>query len=232
MKIKLKVLGLSLVACFATSGFAVQNAPATVSGHFTSEVTENDLLVIRGTEEWDPSNEIGKPYNLSFQRTVNGQASGEPIKCTDVAYDGVLTLAFATTSQAATVWPSYSACKTKNAASHKLLVDTTTPCGTELIRVKSGSGTVDLLCTITVTHPECLIRITPQEKLSGLTYKTVLIEEKHAFKVEVDVQNIKAEYEEGICVFLGTNQTFHLKGSLTIWATDTLGAPTGITHTG
>jgi hypothetical protein len=229
MSMKLKVLGLGLLAVLATSAFAVVNASATTSGHFVSHAKEHHL-VLEGTETFPGE------HNLVFQRTVNGAASGEPIRCTHVAYHGTLEGTAATTTQSVALRPDYTStgtptCSTGGVAPHNVEIHVPTACGTNVFVFTSGNpGTVHDECEITVTHPNCTIRM-PKQTLNGVTYKAIKVNNADALTAEVNVQGITGHFEGGACIFLGTTQIFHMKGSVRVWAKDKLGNPVGITHT-
>lgn len=221
MKFRLVILGVFALA--ATSALAAVNASAftPLNSHFTSNV---DHVVVRGVETFPGD------HNLSFQRTVNGVAEGEPIKCTHVAYHGTLNGAAATTTQSVSLRPEYKECSTGGAGPHDVTVHVPAGCGTEVFQFTSGNpGTVHDRCEITVTHPNCTIRIPPQT-LSGVTYKQITEGGVHVITAEVDVQNITGHFEGGLCVFLGTKQVFHMKGSVTVKG-EANGEPVGVTHT-
>jgi hypothetical protein len=223
MSLKLKALGLGLVAAMAMGAFAVVNASAFTGGHFTSQATEHHLIV-KG-EETFPGN-----HNLTFQRTVDGAASGEPIKCTRAVYHGTLSGTDATTTQSVSVTPKYEECSTGGVAPHNVTVHHLSSCGTNIYQFTSGNpGTIHVRCPVTVTHPNCTIRM-PEQTVSGATYNTTVESNKHALTVNIEVPAITGHFESGFCVFLGTTQNFHMKGSVTVWAENTAGGRVGITH--
>lgn len=223
MSMKLKALGLGLLALLAMSVFVV-NASATKGGHFTSDV---DHTIIKGTES-NPGN-----HNLKFQRTVNGQASGLPIECTHVNYHGTVTVK---TTQEITVTPEYKDCATQGGVWGEVKVHhpKTAECETKVFKFTSAEpgkkGTVHVTCPITITHPNCTIRV-PTQTVSGVTYNQVNENGKHAITLGVTVPGIAGQFEGGICIFLGTNQTFDMNGSVTVWGEDTDGNRVNVTAT-
>ena len=239
MSLKLKVLGLGLLAVMATSAFAAMNASATQSGHF---VSDSDYVTLTGTEQFDPNDLVGKPHHLSFFRLNSaGTAteSGEPIKCTHVAYHGeTLEGAAATTTQVVRVRPDYTGsqnCSTGGVGPHNITVDVPAGCETNVFEFKSGNtGTVSVNCNITITHPNCettIPNIAENHSLHGITYDTIIDGGKHALTVTANVKKIRGQFHGGICVFLGTSQTFEMVGSATVWGEDALGNRVNITHT-
>jgi hypothetical protein len=225
---KYKALGMGLLAALAISAFAVVNASATTGGHFTSEATEHHLI-IKGTES-----RVSGTHALSFNETnATTETTGNTaIQCTHAEYHGTLTGEAATTTQSVQVRPVYKECLTAGAASHNVTVDVPGTCGTNVFEFKSGhGGTVNVNCTITITHPNCTIVVPTGQKLSGITYDTDERNGKHSLTMTVNVQHITGNYHSGICVFLGTAHKFEMTGSVTVWGENSLGNPVGITHT-
>jgi hypothetical protein len=230
MSLKLKVLGLGLLAVMATSALAVVNASATSTGHFTSEATEHHLIV-KGAET------VGTPHRLHFNEVRNEPGhptTGSSITCTHASYQGTLSGPAATTTTAVQVRPTYKECSTNGEPPHNVVVDVPESCGNNVFEFTSGgTGTVHLNCNITITHPNCAITLTAADnkKLSGITYTTTVEQNRHALTMHVNVKTIKGEYHSGFCVFLGTTHYFEMTGSVTVWAENTLTGRVGITHT-
>jgi hypothetical protein len=219
MSMKLKVLGLGLLAVMATSAFAVMSASANTTGHFTSDKAHT---ILHGTES-RPGN-----HNLSFQRVnAAGEAQGKPIQCTNVAYHGTTSVA---TTTAVQLTPVYSNCGTEGEP-HNVFVHHPSSCGTNVFEFTSGgNGTVHVRCKISVTHPNCGIGI-PTQTLSGVTYNTDFQNGVHAITAGVAVKGITGHFHSGVCVFLGTSHIFNMTGSVTLEGKDTEGNPVGITAT-
>lgn len=232
MSIKLKALGLGLLAAMAMGAIAVVNASATSSGHFTAEPATHHVI-IKGEES-------GTTDRLAFYAIENNATHtttepNNPIECTKATYHGTLEGAAATTTTAVRVRPHYTECRTRSEASHKVVVDidpNNTGCGTNVFEFTSGgTGTVHVNCTITITHPNCSITIDPQTT-SGVTYTTTTESNKHALTINVNAKTISGTYHNGICVFLGTsNHFFEMVGAARVWGEDTAANRVGITHT-
>jgi len=232
MSIKLKILGLGVLAVMATSAFAAVNASAISSGHFTAEPVGEDHVIVKGTES-----NVSGTHNLSFYETnANGETTGgAPIKCTHVEYHGTLSGAAATTTTAIQVRPNYKECSTNAVAPHNVTVDVPAGCGTgvfEFTPRSAGHATVHVKCAITITHPNCTIVVPVQTPTGGgVTYTTTTESNKHAITLNSTVTGIHGQFEGGICVFLGTNHVFEMIGSVTVWGENTLGGRVGVTHT-
>lgn len=224
MSLKLKILGLGLLAVMATTAFAAVNASATVNGHFTSEATEHHLIV-KGTDAF------GSPHQLVFRE---GNNTG--ISCTHSTYHGTLSGPAATTTQSIEVRPEYKNCATEGGAWGSIPVHVPAACGTNVFKFTSrtppGHGTVHVECTITITHPNCTITVpSGQTPTGGITYETDMRNNKHSITANVTVEGIKGEFHGGACIFLGTNHTFTMKGSSTFWGENTAGEAVGVTAT-
>ncbi|HYP56553.1 MAG TPA: hypothetical protein VEQ41_09690 [Solirubrobacterales bacterium] len=225
MSMKLKVLGLGLIAAMAMGSFAVLNASASVSGHFTHDAAGGHAI-IKGLEG------PGTAHRVKFS------TGGTPIECDEARYEGTVSSSTVTTLD---VLPIYSKCHTEGAAAGSVVVDVR-GC---TFRFHSNSGaaphtpathaTTGLVCPagvdgILVTHPNCTMRMPPQA-LSGVTYTTTVENNKHAITLNATVGGITAHYESGICIFLGTKQTGTMNGSATVWAENTAGERVNITAT-
>jgi len=222
MNLKLRVLGLGLVALVATGAFAVVNASAftPVNSHFTADPPTH-VLKITGTDAF------GTNHGLSFT-----EAGNTGISCTHVTYHGELTGAAATTTQSVRVRPAYKNCGTEGGAWGTITVDVPAACGTNVFEFTSGTpGTVHLNCDITITHPNCEITVPKQGKLSGVTYTTDTAGGRHSLTLDVDVGKITGHFHGGICVFLGTTHVFHMKGASTVFGEDKDANRVNITHT-
>lgn len=213
MSMKLKVLGLGLIAVLATSSFAVVNASAQLSGHFTSDTHH---IILKGTDAYKTN------HQLVFRET--GAAEG--ISCTDSEYHGTVQLPSGgqtpTTTQAVTVTPSYTNCATESGTWGEVTVHHEASCATQVFKFTSGNpGTVHVECPVTITHPNCRIVVPKQTPSGGIVYHTIEEGGKHALTGTVAVTNITGHYEGGLCVFLGTKHTFEMNGNVTIWGEDT-----------
>ena len=225
MSIKLKVLGLGLLAVLATSAFAVMNASATTpaNSHFTAEPPAGDHhVIIKGTDAF------GSPHQLVF----HPDTGGDGITCTHAEYHGTVSGAASTTTQAIQVRPTYKNCATTSGTWGEVTVDVPTACGTNVYEFTSGTpGTVHVNCEITITHPNCTIKV-PKQTLNPTInhYTTGTRLNKHDITLDFDA-HVTSHYEGGICIFLGTTHTSTMTGNSTVWGEDTNGNPIGITAT-
>lgn len=237
MSMKLKILGLGLLALMATSAFAVMNASATVSGHFTHEGPGNSAQ-IKGEEAKGTSHQL-KFYHL--KTNSHETDTSKPIECEKATYEG--TTATKTTN-VIQMFPTYTKCNTEGDPTDSVKV---TPEGCSYTFFSHGAnthGTVAIDCmpgkAIKIHHQNCEITVPAQTTeatlTEGITYDT--IEETvegskvHALTATVTVNTITGHYHSGLCVFLGTNQKFEMRGSVTVRGFDpTTGKQIGITHT-
>jgi hypothetical protein len=222
MSIKLKALGLGLLATMALAGFMAMNATAEVGGHFTSEATHT---ILKGTDE------------TGANRTELRVTGLTGFVCDGPTYEGT---ANATTVESITITPTYASgtCHTREGSTGNTSVDVNGCQYTFTIGTKStGDNTVDLICPgekkyIAVTHEGCEIRIPAVTKLKGVAYNTVVIAGKHAITAKATVSGFEANFEAGFCILLGTAHTGELIGSVNVQGFDTLNNPVGITATG
>ena len=223
MSIKLKALGLGVLAVLAMSAFAAMSATAETGGHFTSEVHHTTIV---GSEN-------------TTHTTLFSVDGGTQIKCLETSYHGTTD---ETTETEVTITPTYKTCTTVGASHHTVTVHTN-KCDFLFKVGKSAptqDNTVEVACSgapayFEITHPNCTIRVPAQSAATGLqggvAYTTITKNNKHALTADVTVSEIAAHYEGGICVFLGTNHKATMNGSVTLEGRS--GAnPVNITATG
>jgi hypothetical protein len=202
MRLRIKALGLGCLAVLAMGAVAIE-AAATTGGHFTSN---KEKTTLEGVEQ------------VTSDKLELVAENGEGIICEESTYHGVVT---GTTFTQATLTPVFDGCKTTG--------------GTEVTMVSHGCdflftvrsepatkhSTVHLACpagaTITVSHPSCQIVIGAQ-LLEGVTYTKIQWRGTESLTVDFTINNVKLAYHSGICVFLGTNHTGKLNGSIIIKA--------------
>ena len=214
MSIKLKALGLSLLAAMAVSAVAVMNASANGSGHF--ETTKG--AVIHG----HVTHPTGGPHNLHL---VNHGLEGE-IGCDVQSYTAT---ASASTITSITIRPKYETCYTTEAdhADHSPNVPVHVNECDYTFTVAQGTTdnteqTAHLVCPpgkkIEVTHPNCTVSVHPQTINTGLTYTTKGISNSHEITMHVNIQFTTTRH--GLCQFIApTNGQGTLRGSATVTAT-------------
>lgn len=219
MSIKLKIFGLGVLVMLATSAVAIMNATAATGGHFVSDTTHS---IISGTET--------ATHKLEFRKGTN---PNEWIACTKTSYVGTTSAATVTEIK---VTPSWSECYTTGAPGTKFEIHEG-DCYLVLTVSSNpeGHNTVHLHCIsspgITITHPNCTVRIPPQTVLGPVSYKRIVEDGKHVITAEFTGGGTTTFYEAGICIFLGTHQTGEVGGSITLRADSTGGERTGITAT-
>lgn len=221
MSLKLRALGLGLLAILATSAFAVVNATAETGGHFVSEVSHT---VLSGTE-------VKENHQVRF--AVDG---GTPIECTKVTYTGTTT---ATTVTEVTITPHYTECITKGGATPHNVDVTMNGCAYVFTigKKSTADNTVHVECltggVIEIHHPNCTITVPAQTPSGGIAYETDTTPGgKHSITPNITVTGIAAQYHGGICIFLGTSHQATMTGAATLSGTTTEGSPVGITATG
>jgi hypothetical protein len=217
--LKLKVLGLGLLAMMATSAFAAMNASATGGGHFVSDA---EHTIIKGLDSGT--------HRLHLEPDP---PDGSQTGCEVATYEGTATSA--TTTQI-DVTPTYEQCRTTPDGT--IFPITHNGC-TYRFTVSTGGtfGTAHLICpagnAIEIHHPNCTITVSPtnNQNLSGVHYTTAVGPTgKHEITLDVDV-TFQTTYHGGICIFLGTNKFGTLKGSSTVWGENTNQERVNITTT-
>jgi hypothetical protein len=213
MSTRLKALGLGLVAMLAMGAFGALNAAADPEdphrgGHFVSEVNTTTIVGL----------ESGS-HTLDF--TID---NANPIGCKVGTYHGHET---GLTLEEVTVKPTYDECYTTNDG-EPVVVDTN-GCGYEFtvntapatehnaVHIEGCTSGHDGKLGIVITHDNCTIRI-PEQTVTGVTYtnKVNPTTGKHEITLDATVNGITAYYETGICIFLGTNHTGQMNGSVTV----------------
>jgi hypothetical protein len=222
MSLKIKALGLGILAALAVSAVAVMNASANGEGHFvTTGITH---ATIEGTETGTHKTEL----------TLHGLEGGTV--CDEIKYHGTTV---AETSNDITITTTYNKCHTTgnatnipfhvNGCSYTFTVAKGTTDSTE--------QTVDLICpagkAIEITHPNCTITVGPQTITTGFTYTTLFENGKHTITLDLTKPGITlvAQFHAGICVFTGTSHHTTLHGSITLEARDTAGNLQNLTAT-
>ena len=211
MSMKLKALGLGLLAMIAVSGFAAVNATGETGGHFTSD-SPNGKTVITGTEKQGTSH--------TTQLAVEGLSG---IHCEHALYEAT---AGAATVESLTVTPTYTKCTTSPSGATNVVVDHNGCNYTFTIgkKIATVHQTVSIVCpagkAIVITHPECEITVPPQT-LTGITYNTVVEENKHAITLVAEIgvngtPKLTTQFHAGFCVLLGTTHLGSFTGSVTV----------------
>jgi hypothetical protein len=212
MSLKLKALGLGLLAVLSVSAFAVMNASANNKGHVVT--TGLAHATIEGTETGTHTTEF----------TLHGLEGG--IVCDEIKYEGTTV---AETSNDITITPIYNKCHTTGSATN-IPVHVNGCSYTFTVAEKttdSTEQTVDLICpvgkAIEITHPNCTITVGAQTITTGVTYTTLFENGHHTITLDLTKPGITvvSQFHAGICIFTGTAHHGTLHGSVTVEALDT-----------
>lgn len=189
MSLKLKALGLALVAALAMSAIAVFSASAETGGHFTSEV-EHTILE-------------GEDTGFGFAYSDPAAAIG--FNCEQLKFLGTMV---DDTAVEALLAPTFVNCKSAKAKSVKV---NTNGCNFLLtirkVEPDKKDNTVHLICpgasTLEVTlegeFGNCLITIKAQTPAGGIAYKTDgAAGVGHDLRMSTTLSGIHAVYHGGI----------------------------------
>lgn len=216
---KLK-LNACVVAVLAASVLVAADAGATTGGHFTSTVTHTTII---------GSNNTAHPLHFRKGEAADSEAVG----CESNIYSGTVVN---TTFESISLKPEWSNCHTTDTSKTKFDIAENGCAFTFTIGKTGTHHTVDLTCPfgnrIEIKHPNCTVVIAPQT-MNGVVYNTATggFPAKHTITMALTVSGVAAFYESGICVFLGTQHIFEMKGSVTVEGFDTDGARVDITAT-
>ncbi len=215
MSLKLKILGLGLLAIMATSAFAVTNASGTANGHFYHHAVGEKAAI---TAE----DGLTTAHKLEFTRLTPGShaTTGNPISCEKSQYTGEVSTRTNTVIQ---VYPVYTRCKTvaEGTVYDEVKV---TPNGCSYTFSAQGNrqhGTVEVDCpvgkAIEIHHPNCTTTVPAQTTAAtmteGISYTNLA---DGTITAHVTVNTIWGQFHGGICIFLGTEQKFEMKGTVTV----------------
>ncbi len=212
MSIKLKALGLGILAALAISGVAVMNASAEsqATGHFTSEVA-NPTLKVDDTVE---------PHRL--QLSIEGLTG---IVCDKSSYVVTWTDG-GTTTKDITAEPNYETCHTTGSA--KAVAIKMNGCKYTFTQPNKESAktehTVDLTCPanqkVVIEHEGCVIEVHPQNNLKGVGYTTLQEEvggkKIHAITLTTNVKFVATIHNFPCNLILPTEKVSELSGSATV----------------
>jgi hypothetical protein len=209
MSLKLKVLGLGLLAVMATGAFAVMNAGAVTGGHFVHHASTNHADII-GTE-----NTTDKLHFVS--------ADGSQIGCDEEKYTGTVT---AKTFTEVKIVPDWEKCYTTPHNGNTFGIHEN-GCYLTFTSGKTGQThhTAHFICPtkpLEITHENCTIRV-PTQTTQGVTYTAIKLPNAPTVDgVTVKVTaKVTSHYESGICIFLGTVQQAEMAGGVIVEALET-----------
>src|SRR6187549_118565 len=226
---KVKILGAALLALAATSALAVTNASGTANGHFYHHAVGTSVAITAH----DGSTTAHK---LEFTRLSPGTdtTTGNGITCKTSQYTGQVT---ERTTSTIRLFPKYTECLTTPGGVYDEVK--VHPYHCSYIFSSQGTrkhGTVSIDCpagqSIEITHPNCTTKV-PAQTASATTLTEGISYANQAdgtITATVTVNTITGHFEAGICVFLGTQQKFEMKGSVTVEGFNYVSGE-GTTHT-
>lgn len=219
---KLKALGLAVLAALAVSAVAVMNASATAGGHFISDA-EGGQTTIHGED------------SATDQTQFTGTST---IECDTATYHGNTDEA---TETEIDITPTYSECSSSVGGGAEVTMNGCTYKFTVRSEPDKNHNTVHLECPSATQGPEihvsngCTITIEPNQTPSGgIVYKTGETEGKHDITAEVTASNIAAIYHGGLLkcgTGNGNTLTSTMHGTATMWGTDSFGNKVNVTAT-
>jgi len=213
MKLKIKLLGLGLLAVLAAGALVVVNAGATAGGHFTSNRALTTLEVI----------EQGSDTLEFFAGPTKG------IHCGNATYHGWFA---GTTVTAFTLTPEYKECLTTGGKVDGVTI-TTHGCALEFtvrpdpenkhntMHIKCPSNKKITIVDTEATGGSCTTEVGPQT-VEGVVYNKTSWEGTESLTAEFTVKKIQYTLHNGACVISGTTHNDgELKGSVIIKAWNT-----------
>lgn len=206
MSHQVKALALAVLVTLTTGALVAVNASATAGGHFASNRAKTTM---EGVQQ--------NPDELEFVLT------GTPgIVCEETTHHGVVN---GLTFTSFTLSPTYPKCKTTGSGSHDVTI-APNGCFYEFtVRPEPATkhNTVHLRCptakmTVKDLVTNCTISIGAQTH-QGVLYKPIQYRGTKSLTLEFTIKTLSYTVHQGLCIFMGTNQTAgELKGSLILKA--------------
>jgi hypothetical protein len=219
MRPKLRIASVSLLVAVAAVAATAFNASAKTGGHFVSEATHTIVNQTSSVSSLHQIEFVGHGLEgaiICDQMTATGTISTQTVT---EALGNIFVSKCHTTGSEVQTAVHINGCQTR------ITVASGDPATTE--------QTNDIVCpagkAIEITHPNCTIKIAPQV-VTGLTYKTTLVNGKHSITVEANA-GVTTHYEAGICIFTGTTHTGTFTGSTIVRPENTVGESVGVTAT-
>lgn len=218
MSIKLKAVGLGLLATVALAAFAAASAMANKEGHFVT--TGTPIPIIKTTQS--PTHTLEFEIHGFGPGMICDKHGSEVQNEKETENELILFLEFAdcyTTNDPATKFPITA----KGCPIWIWAAAGTTP-------MTEQTSKFDCISPIEIHHPNCTIKIPSQSFNTGITLTPILENNKHTITLDVNL-TYTAHFEAGMCTMLGTSQTGTLKGSLTVEAFNLQGERANLTAT-
>jgi len=210
MSIKLKALGLGLLAMMAVGAFAAMNAGATTNGEF---LFGSNPTFVTGIQD------KGTTDTVHFRSDLGGNTIGCDVAQYTGKHEGTLS------TQSLTITPAWSQCYTTTTAEAKWDVHENgcTLIFTSRKEPEKNDATVDVECptgkAIVITHPDCEITIAKQTvggaAGNGVTYTNKTEPAPAWITMNVKV-TLTTSYHKGLCTIFGTHHTDTMEGAVTV----------------
>jgi hypothetical protein len=220
MSLKLKAIGLGLLAATVLSGFTVMNASATEGGHFVATGvahtkiegfeggTHTGGMIIHGLEGEMRCDKSTSTATVTTETVTSVTGTGTVSGCHTVGSETTIPVHVNGCTGTATV--AFNTTDSTEQTGHMLC-----PAGK----------------AVEITHPNCTIKIHPQTMTTGATYtRKTSPTGQHELTVDSKVQFSLTRH--GLCQFVApTTGTGTAIGSATVKGFDTAGNQVSITAT-
>jgi hypothetical protein len=218
MSIKLKALGLGLLAACAMSAVVVMNASAETGGHF---IAGEDHTVLLGEEEADNIFAYG----------------GQEVTCNEAEFTGTTTEA---TQTQITITPHYDDCQANfitpahvrmNGCDYLFTVNKTPASKHNTVHLTGCAKPIEVEITIPFAS-DCTLTIKEQTPAGGGVLYTNVATSPDYVTADITVSEIHVVRDGNSICGAATGETGALNGTATLKGFDTAGNQVGVTATG
>jgi len=214
---------LVVVVALVVNAASGTSAPGKTGGHFVSEAPFGHTI-LQASESGEHGTEL-----VAFSGQVR-------FHCNEAAYDATLT---ASTVISVTFVPTYNGCEFTIGESTESATVSTNGCAYTVTIGEEATedNTVHLSCPVSkrleLKSAGCELSLSPQTPSGGISYKTIIKNEKHAITSDVTLEEIQIQnHSKGACKGLPTNGTGSLTGSVSAAGYTQVMEPVNITATG